>query len=147
MLAPMRRLALSALLLFVLAGCGESGPKAVISTKDGDVRVDVEVAETPAAREHGLMGRESLAPEAGMIFVFPETMTGAFWMKNTLIPLSIAFYDESGLIVRILDMEPCRQDPCRLYDPRVPYRGALEVNGGAFADWGVAEGDRLRLER
>jgi uncharacterized protein len=147
MLAAMRRLALSALLLFVLAGCGESGPKAVISTKDGDVRVDVEVAETPAAREHGLMGRESLAPEAGMIFVFPETITGAFWMKNTLIPLSIAFYDESGLIVRILDMEPCRQDPCRLYDPRVPYRGALEVNLGAFADWGVAEGDRLRLER
>jgi uncharacterized protein len=147
MLAPMRRLALSALLLFVLAGCGESGPKAVISTKDGDVRVDVEVAETPAAREHGLMGRESLSPEAGMIFVFPETITGAFWMKNTLIPLSIAFYDESGLIVRILDMEPCRQDPCRLYDPRVPYRGALEVNRGAFADWGVAEGDRLRLER
>jgi uncharacterized membrane protein (UPF0127 family) len=147
MLAPMRRLALFALLLFVLAGCGDGGPKAVISTEDGDVRVDVEVAETPAARERGLMGRESLAPDAGMIFVFPKTIAGAFWMKNTLIPLSIAFYDESGLIVRILDMEPCRQDPCRLYNPRVPYRGALEVNRGAFADWGVAEGDRLRLER
>jgi uncharacterized protein len=44
-------------------------------------------------------------------------------------------------------MEPCRRDPCRLYDPGVSYRGALEVNRGSFAEWGVAEGDRLRLER
>jgi uncharacterized membrane protein (UPF0127 family) len=66
-------------------------------------------------------------------------------MKNTLIPLSIAFYDVDGTILRILDMEPCRSDPCRVYDPGVRYAGALEVNQGAFERWGVREGDRLEL--
>ena len=67
-------------------------------------------------------------------------------MKNTLIPLSIAFADAEGTIVSILDMEPCEADPCEIYDPGVPYRSALEVNQGAFDDWGVQVGDRLTLE-
>jgi uncharacterized membrane protein (UPF0127 family) len=148
--APMRRLALTAMLL-ALAACGgggaDEGARAVIATSAGDVVVHVEVADTEAERRHGLMGRRTLAPDAGMAFVFPELDRGAFWMKHTLIPLSIAFYDEDGRILRILDMEPCRRDPCRLYDPGVAYRGALEVNRGSFRRWGVAEGDRLRLER
>jgi uncharacterized protein len=143
----MRRLAL-ALALTALTACGGGeAPQAIIDTQDGEVTVHVEVADTQAEREHGLMERRSLDPEAGMIFVFPETVTGAFWMKDTLIPLSIAFYDQDGRILRILNMEPCRQDPCPVYDPGVAYRGALEVNRGAFRRWGVAEGDRLRLER
>jgi uncharacterized membrane protein (UPF0127 family) len=68
-------------------------------------------------------------------------------MKNTLIPLSIAFWDARGRIVRILDMTPCRADPCRLYDPRVAYAGALEVNRGAFRRWGVERGDRIAVRR
>ena len=68
-------------------------------------------------------------------------------MKDTLIPLSIAFADADGMIVSILDMEPCETDPCEIYDPGVTYRSALEVNQGAFSRWGVEEGDRLtRLE-
>ena len=109
--------------------------------------VHVEVADSQAERERGLMGRRELPDDAGMVFVFPTDSTSAFWMKDTLIPLSIAFYDESGRIVRILDMEPCRRDPCPLYDPGASYRGALEVNRGAFERWGVREGDVLRLER
>jgi uncharacterized protein len=149
--APMRRAALTVVLL-ALAACGgggdhDEGAKAVIATGSGEVVVDVEVADTDATRQRGLMGRRTLAADAGMVFVFPQTTGGAFWMKDTLIPLSIAFYDEDGTILRILDMEPCRRDPCRLYDPGVAYRGALEVNRGAFDRWGVAEGDRLRLER
>jgi uncharacterized membrane protein (UPF0127 family) len=66
-------------------------------------------------------------------------------MKNTLIPLSIAFYRADGRIARILDMAPCKKNPCPLYDPGVAYRGALEVNEGAFARWGISEGDRLRI--
>jgi uncharacterized membrane protein (UPF0127 family) len=66
-------------------------------------------------------------------------------MKDTLIPLSIAFYSVDGRILKILDMEPCKADPCPLYDPGVSYRGALEVNQGAFAGWGISEGDRLRI--
>ena len=77
-----------------------------------------------------------------MLFVYPALTDGAYWMKNTLIPLSIAFYDEDGQILRILEMEPCRADPWPLYDPGLSYAGALVVNQGAFARWGVREGDR-----
>jgi uncharacterized protein len=142
----MLRLACAILVLF-LAGCGGSDgpPRAVIQTGDGEVVVQAEVADTSAERARGLMGRTELADDAGMVFVFPQDSTSPFWMKDTFIPLSIAFYDDSGRIVRILDMEPCRQDPCPIYDPRTTYRGALEVNLGAYRRWGVAVGDTLRV--
>jgi uncharacterized membrane protein (UPF0127 family) len=136
------------LLLALVSACGaEQGPRAVIETQGDEVTVHVEVADTQAERARGLMGRRELQDDAGMVFVFPTDSTSAFWMKDTLIPLSIAFYDERGTIVRILDMEPCTRDPCALYDPEASYRGALEVNRGAFEGWGVREGDVLRLER
>jgi uncharacterized protein len=124
---------------------GESGSAVVIETADGEVEVPVEVADSPEEREVGLMNRESLPADAGMIFLFDEDTASAFWMKDTLIPLSIAFADAEGTIVSILDMEPCEADPCTLYDPGVTYRSALEVNQGAFDDWGVQVGDRLTL--
>jgi uncharacterized protein len=144
-----RRLALAAFAaLVVLAGCGgEEGSRVVIVTTEGERTVEVEIADSEGERARGLMGRESLDADAGMAFVFPAETSGPFWMKNTLIPLSIAFYDENGRILRILDMAPCRRDPCPLYDPGVTYRGALEVNRGAFREWGVGEGDTLTLER
>jgi uncharacterized protein len=142
-----RPLALSLLLALVSACGAEQGPRAVIETQGHEVTVHVEVADTEAERARGLMGRRELQDDAGMVFVFPTDSTSAFWMKDTLIPLSIAFYDERGTIVRILDMEPCTRDPCVLYDPEASYRGALEVNRGAFEGWGVREGDVLRLER
>jgi uncharacterized membrane protein (UPF0127 family) len=154
MLAPMRRLALSLVFLLALAaGCGGdggvsddgAGPTVVIETADGEKEIAVEIADTPDERARGLMGRTSLPEDAGMIFVYPEPTEGGYWMKNTLIPLSIAFYDLDGKILRILDMEPCRLDSCPVYDPRIRYSGALEVNKGAFDRWGVREGDRLEL--
>lgn len=124
-----------------------SGPVVLIETAGGDeVVVAVEVADSAEERQVGLMGRESLPDDAGMIFLFDEDTSGGFWMKDTLIPLSIAFADADGTIVSVLDMEPCEADPCEIYDPGVPYRSALEVNQGAFSRWGVAEGDRLTLE-
>ena len=146
MLAAMRRLAL-VLLLALTAACGgkDDGPSVVIETADGEKEIAVEIADTETERARGLMGRTSLPEEAGMLFVYPALTDGAYWMKNTLIPLSIAFYDEDGQILRILDMEPCRADPCPLYDPGLSYAGALEVNQGAFARWGVREGDRIEL--
>jgi uncharacterized protein len=135
--------------LVVLAGCGgddgASGPRAVLSHGDEATTIALELADTPSEREQGLMGRTSLPADAGMVFVYPEDRAGSFWMKDTLIPLSIAFYAADGRILRILDMQPCKADPCPLYDPEVPYRGALEVNEGAFADWGITEGDWLRI--
>ena len=121
--------------------------RAIIATNRGRVTFSVEIAETEKQRQRGLMFRKSLPAKAGMIFLFPSKTRGGFWMKNTLIPLSIAFYDGRGRILRILDMKPCRADPCPVYDPRVAYRGALEVNAGAFRRFGVRVGDRIRVER
>jgi uncharacterized membrane protein (UPF0127 family) len=117
----------------------------VLSDGDVSTTIAVEVADTPAEREQGLMGRRSLPADEGMVFTWPQDHRGAFWMKDTLIPLSIAFYAADGRIVRILDMTPCPTEPCDLYDPGVAYRGALEANEGAFRRWGISEGDRLRL--
>jgi uncharacterized protein len=124
------------------------GPIVLIQTERGEeVEVAVEVADTQEEREVGLMHREFLPDDAGMIFLFEEAIAGGFWMKNTLIPLSIAFADGEGEILRILDMEPCEADPCEIYDPGVSYESALEVNQGAFENWGVEEGDLLTLEQ
>ena len=120
---------------------------AIIETDDGPVLIDVEVAQTSEQRQHGLMNRTHLDEDAGMIFIFFEPSTTGFWMKNTLIPLSIAYFGKDGKILRIMDMEPCKRDPCPVYDPGVVYRGALEVNQGAFDRWGVAEGDIIRMNQ
>ena len=119
----------------------------VIEGDKGEVQVDVEIADDDRERQIGLMNRRSLPSDAGMVFLYSKDTTSGFWMKDTLIPLSIAFFNADGQIVRILDMEPCRADPCRIYEPGVAYRGALEVNQGAFARWGVDEGDRITVDR
>ena len=125
--------------------------RVLIDTGEGSVIVDVEKAETPEERSRGLMFRESLAPDEGMVFLFFEETASAFWMKNVKIPLSIAFFDADGTILKILDMEPCTEEPCELYDPlyddgaAVTYVGALEVNQGSFEEWGVEQGDRITV--
>jgi uncharacterized membrane protein (UPF0127 family) len=127
---------------------GGSAPARGTATLTGGghtVTVRVELARTRAERQRGLMHRRSLAADAGMAFLYRERTRGPFWMKDTLIPLSAAFFDGRGRILRILRMEPCRSDPCRLYDPGVAYRGVLEVNAGAFARWGIRTGDRITV--
>jgi uncharacterized membrane protein (UPF0127 family) len=119
----------------------------VIETSSGEVEVRVEIAETPEDKARGLMGRTELAPDAGMVFLEEDSSTGSFWMKDTLIPLSVAFWGEDGRIFRILHMEPCREEPCPFYDPDGAWVGALEVNQGFFEEHGVEVGDPVRLER
>ena len=85
-----------------------------------------ELALTPAQQQRGLMFRRK-APADGMLFVFPEDTRGGFWMKNTLVPLTIVFFDRAGKRVRKLSMTPCRKDPCAIYDPGRRYRFALEL--------------------
>lgn len=107
----------------------------------------MEIADTPAARERGLMGRESLAPRAGMVFLWSEDTDSSFYMRGTLIPLEAAFFDAEGRILGILEMAPCAADPCPLYSPGMRYRGALEVNAGALGAAGVRVGDRIEVRR
>ncbi len=103
-------------------------------------RVQVEIADTEVSQETGLMCRTSLAPDAGMLFWFRDDTDTPFWMKNTLIPLSIAFIDKSWRIVALMDM-PVAPDPSSdqlpTYGPKTPYRYALEVNQGFFAQHGI----------
>jgi uncharacterized membrane protein (UPF0127 family) len=80
-----------------------------------------------------------------MAFLFDGSTSEVFWMKDTLIPLSIAFWDGRGRIVAIMDMAPCRADPCPTYGPGVPYAGAVEVNEGFFRQHGVEVGNTVEL--
>lgn len=115
----------------------------------GGARVTAEVADTPEERRRGLMGRTSLEADAGMLFLFEESTSGGFWMKDTVIPLSIAFMrsvEGAGFrVVAILEMEPCEADPCPTYEPGTSYDAALEVNQGWFAEAGVGVGDEATV--
>src|SRR5690606_18223556 len=103
-------------------------------------RIRAEVADSPAERARGLMMRKSLAPNSGMLFVFPQAAVHCFWMKNTLIPLSIAFLDGDGTIVTLADMEPHDETS---HCPARAVRYALEMEQGWFARRGIKTGDRI----
>ena len=150
-----KTMSLASALLLLAVSCGlgadapvnepaDATPRVEFKTDRGAVSVKVEVADTPETRQRGLMGRTSLDDDAGMLFVWPEDASSSFHMKDTLIPLSIAFIAADGTVLRILDMEPCMADPCPTYDPRTSYRMALEVNKGALTRLGIQEGDRAR---
>ncbi len=104
--------------------------------------VQAEVARTPEAREKGLMFREELASGGGMLFVFPDTQVRSFWMRNTFIPLDIAYLDETLTIVDIQSMEPGSED---LHPSARPAMFALEVPLGWFAEKGIAVGAVARV--
>jgi len=106
--------------------------------------IRAELAEEPGTRARGLMMREKLGNNEGMLFVFPEKAGHCFWMRNTLIALSIAFLDDDGTIVNIADMNPrSEQSHC----PARPIRFALEMERGWFATRGLAAGMKLSAPR
>lgn len=110
----------------------------------GEARtVRLEIAATPAARARGLMGRTEVPEGTGMVFLYPEDVAEAYWMKNTLVPLSIAFVAADGRVVSVSEMTPCRADPCPSYAPAGPYRYAVELAAGSFAAAGVGPGAKV----
>jgi uncharacterized membrane protein (UPF0127 family) len=102
--------------------------------------IRAEVAADDRTRERGLMFREQMPSNAGMLFLFDEPGSQCMWMKNTLIPLSVAFLDEHGTIINIEDMAPQTENS---HCARRPARYALEMNGGWFAARGIKPGMRL----
>jgi uncharacterized membrane protein (UPF0127 family) len=103
-----------------------------------DRPIDVAVASTNRERAKGLSGVTGINGIDGMLFVFDEATTAEFWMKDTLLDLDIAFFDESGRLVETLTMPVCTEDPCPTYSSPVPYRWALEAPaGGLLADLGA----------
>lgn len=119
---------------------------AVLHTPSKDITVKVQIAQTPQQLARGLMDRRSLARNAGMAFLFGQPTHGSFWMKGTRWPLSIAFWNENGRILRMLDMRTCQHSPCRAYNPHLAFWGALEVNRGSFRRWDVSTGDVIEIQ-
>ena len=102
--------------------------------------IKAELAQTPDQRATGLMHRKSMPANDGMLFVFEQTAPQCFWMRNTLLPLSIAFLADDGTVTSIADMAPGSLDS---HCARQPVRYALEMNQGWFSKRGIKPGDRL----
>lgn len=131
------------MILLSAAGClgskGQDTLKTVRMTING-IEFTVEIAKTENEKTTGLMFREHLDQTAGMIFVYEKDKKMSFYMKNTLIPLSIAFLNAEGKIMQIEDMEPLNLETV---NSRGAVRYALEVNKGTFEKYGITEGDRV----
>ena len=137
-------------LLIVLSGREEiKFPKGTLVFYCGDreFKMRVEIADTPSLRSVGLMYRKDVPYSYGMFFVFDEDTTSGFWMKNTYIPLEIAFIDRNGVIFEIKKMKPCLQEPCEVYYSSRPYRYALEVKDGFFERHRIGVGCKVKLVR
>ncbi len=143
-----------------MLGCGEAGgsgadqdagqPQPIAAgqavrtatIRIGGVEVTAEIADNQDLRAQGLMNRDSLATNHGMLFVYGTAEVRSFWMRNTRIPLDIAFIDANGVIINILKMEPQSDEN---YYSQGPMMYALEMNVGWFEANGVGPGDRLEF--
>ncbi len=114
----------------------------LVETASSQYRFEVEIADDPAERAEGLMYRESLADNAGMLFLYPRPQPVEFWMKNTSLSLDIVFVRPDGTIARIAEnATPMSEE---LISSGEPVRAVLEVKGGTMRQLGIAVGDRLR---
>ena len=133
-------------LVGLLTGCllqgavWAQGAMPVIEMSAGFHRIEAEVAATDQNRQLGLMNRKTMPTQHGMLFVFNHDNTHCMWMRNTWLPLSVAFIDASGTIINIEDMQPQTEDN---HCARRPARYALEMNLGWFAQRGIKAGMKL----
>jgi uncharacterized membrane protein (UPF0127 family) len=112
-----------------------------IQTLTGAVPLSIEIASTPAQRRHGLMHRETLPPDEGMLFILPRDQPVAMWMKDTVLPLDMLFIDRHGRIVYIA--RETRPFSTRIISARRPVRAVLEILGGTAALRGIGVGDQV----
>ena len=118
--------------------------------KLNDQKFVVELAESDEARAMGLMYREKMADDAGMLFIFSDEFRRAFWMKNTLIPLDILYFDgDRKLVSQSLNTPPCRNTTtrCPNYPSEKPAKYVLEINAGLSQKYGFKKGDQLEIHR
>lgn len=120
-------------------GCADATAETREIVVDG-TRVTVEIADEPVERNLGLMYRDSLGADRGMLFVYPDAKPRSFWMKDTRVPLTIAYIDSAGKIVHLADMTPLDTSPVPSGEPAMY---ALEMNKGWFAAHDVAVGDTV----
>jgi hypothetical protein len=130
------------ILITAASGCGNS-PE-TYSLTINDTELHVEAAVTQEEKQRGLMHRKKLADDRGMLFVYEEDRVMSFWMKNTIIPLSIAFITKDGEIIDIKDLTPRSE---RSVQSSRSVRYALEVNQGFFSRHGIREGDQVQFSK
>jgi uncharacterized protein len=141
----MKRLLVS--LLFLAASTAAASSPATPAVTLHGHRFSTELATDDASRAQGLMMRKELAADHGMLFVFPDTEPRWFWMKNTLVPLDILYFDADRKLVSMqLDVPPCQADPCPSYPSDAPARYVLELSAGTARRIGVEAGDVLGVE-
>jgi len=129
--------------IVIIEGCSDI-PSAYINTGNDSIHISLEIARTPKEREKGLMFREELDRDKGMLFVFDDEAPRSFWMKNTLIPLDMMFIDSEKKIIKIIEnAQPCRNDPCRHYSSEIPAMYVLEMNSGFVRKNNIKEEDRI----
>ena len=138
-----RRAAVIAALCVAAVASAQDGPQklAQVRLNAGIHNINAELASTPQQREIGLMFRNAMPANDGMLFVFEQPGQQCFWMRNTLIPLSVAFIGDDGSVVNIDDMKPQTLDS---HCSAKPVRFVLEMNEGWFAKRGIKAGSRLR---
>ncbi len=129
--------------LFLCVSCVADEPQVVLKGE----RFGVELATEEKEQTLGLMFRDSMADDHGMLFIFPSAVTRTFWMKNTRIALDIFYFDEHLKLVSVAqNAKPCRTPQCPVYSSSGPARYVLELNAGKAAELGVKPGDELVLE-
>ena len=137
------RILLCVLMLATCTSCASSEP----SVELGGKTFRVEIAETREKQALGLMFRDSMPRDEGMIFIFPNEAPRSFWMKNTRIPLDIMYFDKDLKLVSIsADTPPCRVSRCPSYPSSKPAMYVLELNAGMAAELGVGPGDLLEID-
>lgn len=129
------------LLAIFVAGCN-SEPYVSF----GKTKVKVEIADTIEEMSKGLMYRDSLGKNKGMLFIFPEESTYAFWMKNVKFSLDIIFIDNRGKVVDIISADPCNEDSCDYYLSNKPAKYALEVNKGFAGEHNININDLVQFK-
>ncbi|MGE5468062.1 MAG: DUF192 domain-containing protein [Ignavibacteria bacterium] len=134
---PTFRLVVAAALLIAALGAWAQQPMPTTDLTAGMYRIEAEVAATGPTRERGLMHRKSMAMNHGMLFVFDASARHCMWMRNTLLPLAVAFLDEQGRIINVEEMEPQTEDN---HCAARPARYALEMNAGWFKARGFGPG-------
>ncbi|MBD3270108.1 DUF192 domain-containing protein [Candidatus Peregrinibacteria bacterium] len=116
----------------------------ILDHQENSIEFNVEVAETPLERQQGLMFREKLPADEGMLFIFQSSGEVNFWMKNTLIPLDIIYINSAKEIVHIAkNAIPCEEEPCPLYSSNGDTQFVLEINAGLSDQLGIEIGDRV----
>lgn len=139
----MRTLAMLLGLTLSVMTWGHQDAVVIIHTGEVERRFEVEVADTPATRSQGLMHRQELAENAGMLFVFERPAEVGFWMRNTYIPLDMLFVDRHGEIVHI--HHEARPHDETLIRSGTPVTHVLEINGGLAARLGIETGQRMQI--